>query len=153
MQLQSLCSSRLGQTGLPQRFVKTGDQASIVAQQQAGKQAGVQAGWGLCQPLLPCKGHLLTCTCHHQFRAQHSSRCNSAIALCIRSHTFCPLQAAGTYKSSAEGGEALPLPHDRCHRATLCKGLWTRFSTVMSNVMLVRATNMQQPHQWVYSCY
>jgi len=70
MQLQSLCSSRLGQTGVPQKFVKTGDQASVVAQQQAAEQAGVQAGWGLWQPLLPCKGHLLTCTCHQQVKAQ-----------------------------------------------------------------------------------
>jgi len=76
MQLQSLCSSRLGQSGVPHRFVKTSDKASVVAQQQAGEQAGVQAGWGLWQPLLPCKGHLLTCTCHHQVKAQHSSHCN-----------------------------------------------------------------------------
>ncbi len=148
MQLQSLCSSRLGQTGVPQRFVKTSDQASVVAQQQAGEQAGVQAGWGLWQPLLPCKGHLLTCTCHHQVKARHSSRCNSSIAVCIRSHTFCPMQAADTCESSAEGGEAVPFPHDRCHRATLCTGLLTCFSIVMSNMMLLRATRVQQPHTW-----
>ena len=148
MQLQSLCSSRSGQTGVPQRFVKTSDQTSIVAQQQAAEQAGVQAGWGLWQPLLPCKGRLLTCTCHHQVKARHNSRCNSAIAVWIRSHTFCPMHAADTRECSPEGGKAVPLPHDTCHHATLCMGLWTHFSIVMSNVMLLRATNLQQPHKW-----
>ena len=60
------------------------------------------------------------------------------------------MQATDTCESSAEYGEAVPFAYDRCHRATLCTGLWTRSSIIMPNVMLLTATRVQQPYKWSY---
>lgn len=43
MQLHGLSSSRVGQVGVPKGLVKVGDQAGIVAQQQAAQQGRFQA--------------------------------------------------------------------------------------------------------------
>ncbi len=63
------------------------------------------------------------------------------------------MQAADTFESSAEGEEAVPFLHDRCHRATLCMGLWTHTSNNATEGSKCAAASQSEPqHDCITLC-